>query len=162
MSKRDNLLIIKKDIEQEVEAHTLPLDTLRAIMDAYSDFILMDKTYTTFRKDVADWYSKYAFISVVSRGHIEFAINYYGDNSVAIDLKRKVVNVGREVCRRIDTAKDLNDFYAYIERFGDSDWEYNFDVDCERIDRLLEDADFGYEQGVYSRANVERILGQKL
>lgn len=78
MSKKDDLLVIKNDIEKEVEAHALPLATLQVIMEAFSDYILMDKTFRCIQKEVADWYSKYNFINVLINGYGVYTINYRG------------------------------------------------------------------------------------
>lgn len=78
MSKRDDLLVIKKDIENEVEARVLPLLDLRLVMEAFSDYILMDKPYYTYIKEVADWYAKYDFISVSKYDSVNYKIAYKG------------------------------------------------------------------------------------
>ena len=78
MSKKDDLLVIKNDIEKEVEAHALPLATLQVIMEAFSDYILMDKTFRCIQKKVADWYGKYSFINVITNGYGAYTINYRG------------------------------------------------------------------------------------
>ena len=74
----------------------------------------------------------------------------YEDGSV------KEYEVPETVASRIRTVKDLNDFYAYVERFGD---EYNYSWPIEDLDRI-EDMmdDLNYYQGEYDEENVDRIF----
>lgn len=67
------------------------------------------------------------------------------------------INVKKEIGKRIRTVKDLNDFYAYEERFGGEDYSYDFGEETERIEGLMDS--LNYEQGIYDSENVERILG---
>ena len=78
MSKRDDLLVIKKDIENEVEARALPSLTLSLILESFSDYILMDKPFYTFISNVADWYAKYDFMSVSKYDSVNYKIAYRG------------------------------------------------------------------------------------
>ena len=78
MSKKDDLLVIKQDIEKEVEARVLPPLTLHLIMEAFSDYILMNKPYYTYISNVADWFAKYDFMSVSKYDSVNFKIAYKG------------------------------------------------------------------------------------
>ena len=78
MSKKENLLVIKNDIEKEVEARALPSLTLSLILEAFSDYILMDKPFYTFISNVADWYAKYDFMSVSKYDSVNYKIAYRG------------------------------------------------------------------------------------
>lgn len=78
MSKKEDLLVIKNDIEKEVEAHVLPPLTLSLILEAFSDYILMDKPYYTYISNVADWFAKYDFMVVSKYDYVNFKIAYRG------------------------------------------------------------------------------------
>ena len=103
--------------------------------------------------------------------HRGYSHDTIGDNTdfeikgreIVVDLEvfERSINtyvVSKAISSRIKSTKDLNDFYAFIERFGD-DYEYEFESvgDLMRIDRLVED--INYEKGVYDEENVKRILG---
>lgn len=67
------------------------------------------------------------------------------------------VEVSKEVASKIRNSKDLGDFYACVERFGDNPEEYIWPKeDQERIDALMDDLE--YEQGKYDKENIKRIL----
>jgi hypothetical protein len=68
----------------------------------------------------------------------------------------KEYKVSKKISSRILTAKDLNDFYAYLERWGE-EFEYSFPVEDQmRITDLGDD--LNYTQGVFDVENVERIF----
>ena len=68
----------------------------------------------------------------------------------------KTYKVSLAVSKQIKTAKDLSDFYAYAERYGD-DFAYEFaESEQERIDALM--VDINYRQGEYDVENVNRIF----
>lgn len=64
--------------------------------------------------------------------------------------------VNEEIAKRIETTKDLNDFYAFMERNG-QEYEYDFGDESERIDELMDD--INYTCGVYDYENIKRICG---
>ena len=67
-----------------------------------------------------------------------------------------LIRVPKCISERIRTSKDLSDYYAYEERWGD-EISYQFDEsEQERIDELV--YDINYEQGVYDIENVNRIV----
>ena len=66
------------------------------------------------------------------------------------------IEVSLDVCKRILTTKDLNDFYAYTERYGDH-FDYLFpEEEQDRIDKLFDD--LNYMPGEYDLNNIKRIL----
>lgn len=68
--------------------------------------------------------------------------------------------VSKEVSSRINSSKDLNDFYAYVERNGD---EYSYtwpEDDQDKIDKLTDD--MNYAPGEFDKENIKRILGEDL
>lgn len=75
--KRNNLIVIKYDIEQEIDKQKLPIATLREILQAHADYLIMDKCYETISSEVANWFSKYAFIGVSNCG-VGYRIYYRG------------------------------------------------------------------------------------
>ena len=67
-----------------------------------------------------------------------------------------LIRVPKCISERIKSSKDLSDYYAYEERWGD-EITYQFEEEeQDRIDSLM--SDINYEQGVYDRENVYRIL----
>lgn len=76
MSKKDNLLAIKKRIEEECETHALPLATIIGIQECFNNLI-ESKCFVTFRSDIANWYAQFNFIDVTPKG-IDFVIRYRG------------------------------------------------------------------------------------
>ena len=77
-----------------------------------------------------------------------------------IKIKGKKVFVSKDVCERIKTVKDLNDFYAWCEADGVWDYAYTFETNNEHIDELV--YEMNYKPGVYDKINVERILGESI
>lgn len=71
-------------------------------------------------------------------------------------MKYKVDN---KVANKIKSVKDLNDFYAFMERNG-QEYEYDFGNESERIDELMDD--INYTCGYYDFANIKRICGRNL
>lgn len=76
MSKKENLLTIKKDIEEEYKTRALPLATIVGIQECFNNLI-ENKCFVTFRGDIANWFIKYDFIDVTPEG-IDFVIRYRG------------------------------------------------------------------------------------
>lgn len=69
-------------------------------------------------------------------------------------------DVALEVAQKIRTSKDLSDFYAYVERFGDNITGYNWpESEQDRIDGLVDG--INYEPGKFDRENITRIFGEK-
>lgn len=67
------------------------------------------------------------------------------------------IKVCKAISKRIRTSKDLGDFYAYIERWGD-DYTYSFATsEQDRIDDLIDE--IVYTAGVFDFENVKRIMG---
>ena len=80
MNKKNDLLIIKKDIEEMYETGVLgnlSPQQVSEILYIFANDILMNKVGETIQKQVADYYKQYAFISVVERG-IGWCISYRG------------------------------------------------------------------------------------
>ena len=76
-------------------------------------------------------------------------------------MKDNTIKVSLAVSKRIKTAKDLSDFYAYMERECSGTLEdmptYCFaESEQERIDKLM--GSINYEQGRYDDENVYRML----
>lgn len=73
----------------------------------------------------------------------------------------KTYNVSLSVSKRIKTAQDLSDFYAFVESFNGSDTTYIFPKsEQERIDKLV--GDICYSVGIYNEKNVARIVRNAL
>ena len=84
------------------------------------------------------------------------------------------IRITKAQCSRIQTAKDLNDLYAYFERNffqGERESDEQFlnrlpnyffdttDKEQKRIDDLVDE--INYVAGDYDIANIKRILGTK-
>ena len=81
----------------------------------------------------------------------------------------KEIIVSKEICKRINTSKDLSDFYAYCERdYSVDDYDnfddyvddlpsYYFEEEQDKIDDLV--GGINYQAGIYDEENVKRILG---
>lgn len=76
MSKKKNLLTIKKHIEEECEKRTLPLNTIVGIQECFNNLI-EDKCFVTFQSNIANWFNAFDFIDVTPKG-IDFVIRYRG------------------------------------------------------------------------------------
>ncbi len=72
----------------------------------------------------------------------------------------KTYNVSFSVSKKIKTAKDLSDFYAFVESFnGESDYLFPT-KEKTRIEKLS--SYVGYIVGKYDAKNVKRICGGAL
>lgn len=152
--------LLQKEMKQESEIWKMKEIIKKCDMKRFSEFF-----------DELDHYEQLEEVKdylVEHRGYSQLEI---GDNTdfeikgreIVVDLevierKTKTYKVSKAISSRIGSTKDLNDFYAYVERFGE-DYVYDFESvgDLMRIDRLVDD--INYEQGVYDEENVKRILG---
>lgn len=74
---------------------------------------------------------------------------------------KETYKVSLSVSKRIKTAQDLSDFYAFVESFNGSDTTYFFPTsEQERIDKLV--GDICYSVGIYNEKNVARIVRNAL
>lgn len=67
-----------------------------------------------------------------------------------------IKRITKEQAQRIRTAQDLNDIYAYFERWGDYITYIFPESEQERIDSLIDK--MNYKQGEYNADNASRII----
>ena len=74
MTKRENLIKLKADIELETKKYKLPLAIIHDLMNGFNA-LLSNKTYITLASDTATWFSRYSFLEVKAR-YLDYAIKY--------------------------------------------------------------------------------------
>ena len=117
----------------------------------------MKNSITIFREDFNDEQWKgYCCAAAVPTNAGEITI-YFDECDVEYEDATAEITVTPKVAARIRTAKDLNDFFAFMERDVDVVLTYTWPENEQvRINELMND--ILYQPGVFDEDNVNRIL----
>lgn len=119
------------------------------------------KNYITLYADEfdCDTWEGYCCAAGVPKSAVTITIQFDESDVDYEDGYATEYEVPIEVAARIETAKDLNDFYAYTERFTESITYTWPESEQFRIDELVNE--ICYQPGHYDAENIKRILGRE-